>query len=506
MYLGSSKLKWLLALGFVGLVACGTDDNETPTGNDDEVTLDPILADIDELQLGWPGNDALPREDKSDQNFQPRFVDLTALQSPVKSQGGRGVCSIFASTAYIEHLYISAGETNPDFSEQYLQWSSKFLEGAFPNTGGSNNQSNLDAVKNYGTVVESEWPYESKGWTSADDAECTGEDSTKPIKCFTNGDAPQSAKDAQKYFIPTARWHSSKVRSVKATMFNKKQAVPVGLTFFYQSWNHGRSPLPVNSEYSKKGYVLYPNAKDKELSLVKRAGHAILLVGWDDTLEVTKMDEEGKPVLDASGNPIKEKGFFLFKNSWGKGAFGSLNPEGDGYGWLSYKYVEEYGSSAVSDVPELTTPSEVCGDGADNDRNGSSDCDDSACATHPSCMNGSELIELDLSAGNEIPDNDPAGLAVDFLVEGPGEVTALAVMIEITHTYIGDIKILLKGPDGTVATLKRSDSNSADDLSEIYVVEDFNGKSGEGTWTLNVVDAANSDTGVLKSATIELTR
>jgi len=79
-------------------------------------------------------------------------------------------------------------------------------------------------------------------------------------------------------------------------------------------------------------------------------------------------------------------------------------------------------------------------------------------------------------------------------------------MIEITHSYIGDIKILLKGPDGTVATLKRSDSNSGDDLSEVYVVEDFNGKSGEGTWTLSVIDTANSDKGVLNSATIELTR
>ncbi len=505
MYLGSSKLKWLLALGLVGLVACGTDD-EGSVINEDEVTLDPILANIDELQQGWPGNDMLANEDKADQNFQARFVELTSLQSPVKSQGGRGVCSIFASTAYIEHLYISAGAENPDFSEQYLQWSSKFLEGAFPNTGGSNNQSNLDAVNHHGTVIEAAWPYESKGWTSADDAECTGEDADKPIKCFTNGDAPQAAKDAEKFFIPTARWHSSKVRSVNATMFNKKQAVPVGLTFFYQSWNHGRSPLPVNSEYSKKGYVLYPNAKDKELSLVKRAGHAILLVGWDDTLEVTKMDEEGKAVLDASGNPVKEKGFFLFKNSWGKGSFGSLNPEGDGYGWLSYKYVEEYGSSAVSDVPEMTAPREICGDGADNDNNGSADCDDAVCATHATCINGSELIEVDLSAGNAIPDNDPTGLVSEFTVEGPGEVTALAVMIEITHSYIGDIKILLTGPDGTVATLKRSDSNSADDLSEVYVVEDFNGKSGEGTWTLSVIDTANSDTGVLKSATIELTR
>ena len=33
----------------------------------------------------------------------------------------------------------------------------------------------------------------------------------------------------------------------------------VGLTFFYQSWNHRKSELPTNSDYWDEGYVLYPN-------------------------------------------------------------------------------------------------------------------------------------------------------------------------------------------------------------------------------------------------------
>lgn len=504
MSLGTSKLKWLLAAGLISLAACGTDDDNQPSA---EAIDDPILANVDELQAGWPGSENLANEDKADQNFPAKFTELTALQSPVKSQGSRGVCSIFSSTAYVEHLYIAEGTiTNPDFSEQYLQWSSKFLEGAFPNTSGSNNQYNLDAVANHGTVEESAWPYETSEWSSSNDPACTGDESSRPTKCFTNGEPPQAAKDAEKFYLPAARWQSARVRSLKATMFNKKQAVPVGMTFFYQSWNHGRSQLPVDKSYWRKGYVLYPNAKDKEVSLAKRAGHAILLVGWDDSLEVPKLDETGKQVLDASGNPVTEKGFFLFKNSWGKGSFGVENAEGDGYGWISYKYVEEYASAVISDLPVLETVAEVCGDGKDNDRNGDIDCADAACADTAACTMGSEIIEVDLSAGNAIPDNDPAGLELEFTVEGAGEVKALSVDVDITHSYRGDLKILLMGPDGTLATLKRNESDSNDDVKEVYVVEDFNGKAGQGTWLLNIVDTAKADEGVVNRVTVELTR
>lgn len=104
MSLGTSKLKWLLAAGLISLAACGTDDDNQPSA---EAIDDPILANVDELQAGWPGSENLANEDKADQNFPAKFTELTALQSPVKSQGSRGVCSIFSSTAYVEHLYIA---------------------------------------------------------------------------------------------------------------------------------------------------------------------------------------------------------------------------------------------------------------------------------------------------------------------------------------------------------------------------------------------------------------
>lgn len=510
MSLGSSKMKWVLALILTSSIACGTDDNGPAPG--DDPTLDPMLSPIDQLQQGWPGNNMLANEDKADQNFPSKFTELTALQSPVKSQGSRGVCSIFASTAYIEHLYIAEGTiVNPDFSEQYLQWSSKFLEGAFPHTSGSNNQYNLQAVANHGTVDEAAWPYETSEWGASNDPACTGPEAGRPTRCFTNGEEPpQAAKDAQKFFVPAPRWQSSRERSIKATMFNKKQAVPVSVTFFYQAWNHGRSELPINREYSRKGYVLSPNVKDRELSLAERAGHAFLLVGWDDDLEVPKMDENGEQMVDANGDVVTEKGFFLFKNSWGRGSFGVENPEGDGYGWISYAYIEEFGAATISDLPELTTPDEVCGDGKDNDRNGDIDCEDAGCSETPACQGtvsgGVETFDLDFSAENAIPDNSPTGLSAEFEVTGPGEIQALSVTVDISHSYRGDLEILLMTPNAEIVTLRSADSDSGDDLVETYTVDELRGAPAAGVWTLNIVDTAASDTGSVNSASVQLTR
>jgi hypothetical protein len=46
-----------------------------------------------------------------------------------------------------------------------------------------------------------------------------------------------------------------------------------------------------------------------------------------------------------------EKGFWLFKNSWGTASFGVENPYGAGYGWLSYRYVDEYGFRGRRGLP-----------------------------------------------------------------------------------------------------------------------------------------------------------
>jgi len=486
-------------------VACSSGDdksssaaNPLPPGEEEAALSDP-----DALLSGAPDNSTIPEEGKADATYPPVFTDLMKLQSPVKSQASRGVCSIFSTVALMEHLYIAEGTyKTPDFSEQFLQWSAKVEQEAFTETEGSSADQNIEAIHSFGIVEETAWPYQTTKWNTSNDPACDGS-KTQPVKCYTNGDPPDSAKQAERFKLPAGRWVNSSDKSIKAFMYGKRQAVVVGGKFFYQAWNHGASTLPVNSSYSAEGYVLYPNAKDKEESLKKPAGHSFLLVGWDDNLEVQTLDGEGKPVVDAQGNPVKEKGFFLFKNSWGTARFGTKNPHGAGYGWISYKYIKEYGSVYGADLPQIKKVPEVCNDKKDNDLDGKLDCDDSDCDSNVACTDsGSEYSN---TTGGNIPDNDPAGFTSTIEVPEGGGIASLSVTVDITHSYRGDLTVKLV-KDTTEIVLADREGSGDDDLKRTFAPVEFNGKDAAGTWKLVVIDRAKADTGKLNSWSLGITR
>ena len=490
--------KLLLALLFIApgvLVGC--------TGGEDDLDNDPPLSGEDEVKGDFPGNDNLPEEGKADAVYPKQWNELKNLQSPVKSQGSRGVCSIFATTAQVEHLYIKAGMQNPDFSEQYMQWSVKNQVGSFPHTEGSDGSSNLDSVVDYGTVEESAWPYESSPWTSSNDAQCTGGENL-PTKCYTNGEPPASATSARKFKLPSNRWINTSPTSIKAHLTTAKTGVVVGMTFFYQSWNHRRSALPVNSEFWSKGYVTYPNAEDKTKSLEQRAGHAILIIGWDDELAVPTRDKDGNIVKDAQGNPVVEKGFWLFKNSWGTSSFGTQHANGAGYGWLSMKYVQEYGSGAIAEPPTLGPQAEAaCGDGLDNDGDNATDCDDSDCASSPDCQSNPTVKTYNQSPNASIPDNNPTGVSTTIAVPDSGTVGSVKLTVDIQHTYRGDLTVQLIHA-GQTQTIWAEEGGSADNIMSTVDVSGFTGSALSGDWTLKVVDSAAQDTGTIRTWKLEI--
>jgi len=493
-----SKTFPLLVSLSLSLSACAMGDDPIVDGDDEAA-----LSDLDALFADSPPNDSLPDENKADAVYPVEYDKPTQWQSRVKSQGGRGVCSIFSTVGLMEHLYIKEGTiADPDFSEQYLQWSAKFEVNSFPNTSGSNANVNLQAINRYGIVAEADDPYETNQWGVADDAQCDGED-TQPTRCYTNGEPSEQARNARKYKLPRGRWLNT--NSIKAHMTTAEQGVIVGLTFFYQSWNHRSSDLPTNREYWAAGYVLYPNAKDKELSLAKRAGHSIQLVGWNDNLEVPTVDQEGNPVVDEQGNPVVEKGFFIFKNSWGTGNFGVDNPHGDGYGFISMKYVNEYGSVYISDLPTVEAPVEVCDDEQDNDWDGDADCDDSDCDESPAC-GSTDLEAVTFESTDEplpIPDNDAVGVASTIDADRAGAVRKLTVSVDITHTYRGDLRVLLYRGEDSVVLHDRS-GGGQDDLHLQVVVTDFDGADMAGPWRLKVEDRAGADTGSLDHWQLEV--
>lgn len=486
----------ITALAALPLYACadGGSSDEGPTPFDDDSEVGPDI-----INDGAPDNDSLPDDTKADQVLPAKFE--VGDQSPVKSQGSRGVCSIFSATAQIENLYIKAGMpvAEADFSEQYLQWAVKNLDGAFANTGGSSSDANLRTTVRFGTVKEAEWPYESAPWTDVNDPECTGDEDGRPTKCYTNGEPPASVEQARKFKLPSSRWINN--NSIKSHIFNKKVGVNVGMTFFYQSWNHRKSTLPVNAEYWRKGFVTYPNAEDRKVSLEKRAGHAIHIIGWDDNLEVCSRDKDGKDVLGSDGKCVMEKGFYLFKNSWGTAGFGIEHPTGAGYGWLSYKYVHEMGSAVSAEIPTLDTPREVCDGGGDEDGDGQANCADADCLMHPACSGGGSVQNFSSAPNAAIPDEGEVSNTIDIAQDGT--VADVKVTVDITHSFRGDLKVsLIAG--GVTKVLFNGDGGSADDLKQTFTVTGLEGKALRGAWTLKVEDTAAADTGSLKSWSLEI--
>jgi hypothetical protein len=493
------RTPWLLLLSLPLVAAACADPDDGPSPYDDDYAV----SGLDPLFQGAPNNDDLPEEGKADAVYPRRFTELLSSQSPVKSQGSRGVCSIFATVALMEHLYLKEGSLpNPDFSEQFLQWSAKAEARGFTTTEGSSAEVNLRAVSQFGIVGERDWAYQSTRWTATNDPACTGGES-QPVRCYTNGEPPASALAARRWKLPSGKWVRSTASSIKAHLTSKKTAAVAGMTFFYQAWNHRRSELPVNSEYWRQGYVLYPNARDKELSLAKRAGHAILIVGWDDDLEVPVVDERGEVVRDAAGKPVVEKGFWIFKNSWGTGSFGVDNPHGDGYGMLSMRYVQEFGTVYVSGVPTVALPAEACDSGLDEDLDGAVDCDDTDCAGAAICQPEPQVRTYTAAPNLSIPDNAPAGVASTIAVADAGVVGAATVTVDIAHTYRGDLEVRLVHA-GTTIVLHDNTGAGDDNLQATFDLPAMAGKALAGDWVLQVADTAAVDTGTLRGWSLEV--
>ena len=335
------------ALAAASLAACAAPTDVQP--------FSPPLAKYEHVFHGVPQNGTLPELGKADGTIPTKSTDLLQYQSPIKDQGERGVCTIFTTTGLMEHLYIKAGVANPSFSEQYLQWAVKSELGSMPTSEGSDIPDNVQAIAQFGIVAESADPYNSTEWTAANDPDCTpngSESQTLPTKCWTQGDPPASAQMAQKFMLPQG--NSINTSDIKAHIAQEGTAVAVSIDFFYQAWNHGLSTLPINQGDMTKGIVRYPNASDITASHMQKAGHGILIVGWDDDYQVQSVDQNDQPEVDANGQPVMQKGFYIFKNSWGTDIFGVTNPYGAGYGLISQQYIDEFGAAYVDTVPDLS--------------------------------------------------------------------------------------------------------------------------------------------------------
>jgi subtilisin-like proprotein convertase family protein len=94
-----------------------------------------------------------------------------------------------------------------------------------------------------------------------------------------------------------------------------------------------------------------------------------------------------------------------------------------------------------------------------------------------------------------IPDTDTVSDTIT--VSNSGTATSVYVAVDITHAHIGDLKIDLIAPDGTVQTLHDRLSGPAN-IDQTYT-PDFGSVSIAGNWTLQMHDDISADDGILNS-------
>ena len=83
---------------------------------------------------------------------------------------------------------------------------------------------------------------------------------------------------------------------------------------------------------------------------------------------------------------------------------------------------------------------------------------------------------------------------------GNGSATT-PVVVNIIHTYRGDLVVDLIAPDGSVYNLHNRSGGSADNINQTYTVN-LSSEALNGTWNLRVRDAASLDTGRIDSWSI----
>ncbi len=124
----------------------------------------------------------------------------------------------------------------------------------------------------------------------------------------------------------------------------------------------------------------------------------------------------------------------------------------------------------------------------------------------------SAVIELEDSAGENIPDNVAAGIQRSLTAAGSGTVKDMEVSVDITHSYIGDLRVTLISPANTHVELHGRTGGGADNIIQTYsrtttpALASLVDEPVEGQWKLHVADLAGRDVGKLNRWALKIVR
>ena len=115
-----------------------------------------------------------------------------------------------------------------------------------------------------------------------------------------------------------------------------------------------------------------------------------------------------------------------------------------------------------------------------------------------------ELV-LEEAPGTHVPDANPAGIARSLATAATGTVGSVEVTVDISHPWIGDLRLAVRAPSGDEVVLHDQAGGSTANLRETYTAATtpglgaLAGKPIAGHWQLGVADLAASDVGKLNA-------
>jgi hypothetical protein len=269
---------------------------------------------------------ALPPDGSLDaDNYQlgsPAFVgpiladpDLNVLPSapwPVRDQWLRGTCVAHSIVALVEHF--NAGNTMPDYSEQFLFAQAKQLDN-MPNIDGTQLEFGANALRAHGVCDELSLRYNPTP-VAAD----IGHVSSLPTSAAAMARHPPPAY--QRMRRPTPR---GAAKALYSQLNRRRLPVAISVPVFFDTLRHNVS------NWMTPRALNYGEVTNPLRGMLARGGHAVCVTGY---------------VNDASA---AGGGWFIFRNSWGP-EWARLAPPGVrgrpspavGYGAISAYYVDRF--------------------------------------------------------------------------------------------------------------------------------------------------------------------
>lgn len=97
-----------------------------------------------------------------------------------------------------------------------------------------------------------------------------------------------------------------------------------------------------------------------------------------------------------------------------------------------------------------------------------------------------------------IPDNQAQGIFNGKFVEFSGELKNIHVIVDISHSFIGDLTVKLRSPSGQEFSLHNREGGGTDNLYlSLDLADELLNENINGLWLLTVIDSGKGDTGSL---------